>query len=184
MIGTRRGARGMMGDRMKSGTLAAVTAVLLLHAGGLCDPAAAQGQARTDTPAGERPDDPAKFFLFHMTDVTYEQARADYVFCIQQARPILSLRDKMGNSGGGLLGAMIGARMAEIDRLRMRNAAMRQCMGLIGYARYLVPEPEWKALVNEGDIVVADNGQPDPVVVERLARFASGPAPTTQRLDP
>jgi hypothetical protein len=174
MIDGTRGARGTMGGSMKRKTLAAAWAALLLNAG----PAAAQPQ-----PAGERQDDPAKFFLFHMAGVSYDQARADYVYCIRQAWPILSLRDKMGNSGGGLLGAMIGARMGEIDRLRMRNAAMRQCMGLIGYARYFVPEPEWKVLVNDGDIVVADNGRPDPVVIERLARFASGPVPTTQRLD-
>jgi hypothetical protein len=184
MLAPAPGGAAAWGNDMKRGMLAAATAGLLLHAGGMSDPAAAQGQPRADAPAGERQDDPAKFFLFHMAGVSYDQARADYVFCIQQARPILSLRDKMGNAGGGLLGAMIGARMGEIDRLRMRNAAMRQCMGLIGYARYLVPEPEWKMLVNEGDIVVADNGQPDPVVIERLARFASGPAPTTQRLDP
>lgn len=183
MIGARRG-RGMMGDKMKRRTLAAAMAALLLHAGAIGDPAAAQRQAGAGQPAGESQDDPAKFFLFHLAGVSYEQARADYVYCIQQARPILSLRDKMGYSGGGLLGAMVGARMGEIDRLRMRNAAMRQCMGLIGYARYHVPEAEWKVLVNEGDIVLADNGQPDPVVVERLARFASGPVPTTQRLDP
>jgi hypothetical protein len=175
MIDGKRRGHGMMGGQMKRETLAAALAALLLSAG----PAAAQAQ-----PAGERQDDPAKFFLFHMDGVSYEQARADYVYCIQQARPILSLRDKMGNAGGGLLGAMIGARMGEIDRLRMRNAAMRRCMGLIGYARYFVPEPEWKLLVNEGDIVLADNGQPDPVVIERLARFASGPVPTTRRLDP
>lgn len=138
-------------------------------------------------PAAEQPaepqDDPAKFFVFHLDGVAFETARADYGYCIGQSWRILSLRDKTP-SQGGLLGALINGRMAEIDRFRMRNAAMRKCMGLMGYARYAMPESEWKILVKQGDIVVADNNKVDPEVVERLARLASGPTPATERLDP
>lgn len=127
--------------------------------------------------------DPAKFFLFHLDGVSFETARADYGYCIGQSWRILSLRDKMP-SQGGLLGALINGRMAQIDRFRMRNAAMRKCMGMLGYARYRIPTDEWKALVKEGDIVVANNNKVDPEVVDRLASYASGPTPTTERLDP
>ena len=128
-------------------------------------------------------DDPAKFFLFHLDGVSFETARADYGYCIGQSWRILSLRDKMP-SGGGLLGAIINSRMGQIDRFRMRNAAMRKCMGLMGYSRYKVAESDWDALVKKGDIVVANNNEVDLEVVDRLARYASGPTPATERLDP
>lgn len=126
-------------------------------------------------------DDPAKFFLFHGEGLGKDQVRGDLVYCIGQAYPILSMRDKMGSSGG-LLGAIINSHMAGIDRLRMRNAAMRKCMGMMGYARYQVPEEIWKPLVRNGDIVIGDNGRIDPEVVERMVDFATGAVPPTERL--
>jgi hypothetical protein len=137
--------------------------------------------AKDDAVAEDIPGDPAKFFLFHKEGVSADQVRGDLVFCIGQARPILSMRDRMGGSGG-LLGAIINARMAEIDRFRMRNAAMRKCMGMIGYDRYLVPEDMWKVVVDEGDIVLNDDALVDIDVVERMVAFASGPKPTGERL--
>lgn len=136
---------------------------------------------KDDAIVEEIPGDPAKFFLFHMEGVSADQVRGDLVYCIGQARPIISLRDRMGSSGG-LLGAVINARMAEIDRFRMRNAAMRKCMGMIGYDRYLVPEDIWKIVVNEGDIVLDDNALVDIDVIERMVAFASGPKPAGERL--
>lgn len=136
---------------------------------------------KDDAMAEDIPGDPAKFFLFHLEGVTADQARGDLVYCIGQARPIISLRDRMGSTGG-LLGAVINARMGEIDRFRMRNAAMRKCMGMIGYDRYLVPEDMWKVVVNEGDIVLDDNALVDIDVVERMVAFASGPKPAGERL--
>ena len=140
-----------------------------------------KAEAAAETEAKE--DDPAKFFLFHQEGVAFETAKADYSYCIDQSWRILSLRDKMP-SGGGLIGALINARMAEIDRFRMRNAAMRKCMGLMGYSRYRIAEGDWDTLVKKGDIVVANNNMVDPEVVDRLARYASGPVPATERLDP
>ncbi len=61
---------------------------------------------------------------------------------------------------------------------------MRKCMGLYGYARYKVPQAEWKLLVKEGDIVLDNKGAPDPEVIDRMAIFASGPTPAGERLDP
>lgn len=152
-------------------------------AAGFCTSAAASQSAKPDATEEEPTEDPSKFFLFHQEGVSFEVARADYGYCIGQSWRILSQRDKMP-SQGGLLGAMINGRMAAIDRFRMRNAAMRKCMGLMGYSRYQVPAAEWKALVKEGDIVVANNNKVDPEVVDRLARFASGPTPSNERLDP
>jgi hypothetical protein len=128
-------------------------------------------------------DDPAKFFLFHQEGISFDTARADYGYCIDQSWRILSLRDKMP-SGGGLLGALINARMGQIDRFRMRNAAMRKCMGLMGYSRYKISAADWDVMVKKGDIVVANNNQVDLEVLDRLSRYASGPTPTTERLDP
>jgi hypothetical protein len=128
-------------------------------------------------------DDPAKFFLFHLPGVTADQARGDLVFCIGQARPVLSMRDRTGGTGG-LLGAMINGRMAEIDRFRMRNAVMRKCMGMMGYDRYAVPQDTWNRIVNEGNIVIDNDGLVDTEVVERMVAFASGPAPVFEKVDP
>lgn len=149
-------------------------------------PSALAAEKKADKPkddaiAEEIPGDPAKFFLFHMENVSADQVRGDLVYCIGQARPIISLRDRMGSSGG-LLGAVINARMGEIDRFRMRNAAMRKCMGMIGYDRYLVPEDMWKVVVDEGDIVLNDDALVDIDVVERMVAFASGPKPAGERL--
>lgn len=126
-------------------------------------------------------DDSAKFFLFHKAGVSIDQARGDLIYCIGQARPILSFRDRYGGSGG-LLGAMINGRMAEIDRFRMRNAAMRKCMGMMNYDRYAMPQEQWKTLVNEGDIVLDNDGLVSAEVVERMAAYASGPVPATEKL--
>jgi hypothetical protein len=143
--------------------------------------AADSKQAPNAAGGSEIPGDPAKFFLFHKDGVALDQARGDLVYCIGQARPILSMRDRMP-SNGGLIGAMINGRMAEIDRFRMRNAAMRKCMGMVGYNRYLVPEDMWKTVVDEGDIVLNDDALVDIDVVERMVAFASGPKPTGERL--
>ncbi len=143
-------------------------------------PVLAADKKPVDVPE-EIPGDPAKFFLFHAEGVSADQARGDLVYCIDQARPMLSLRDRLP-SNGGLIGALINGRMAEIDRFRMRNAAMRKCMGMMGYDRYLVPEAVWKVVVDEGDIVLNDSALVDIDVVERMVAFASGPKPAGERL--
>jgi hypothetical protein len=163
-----------------------IAALLITAASIATAPMAGAAETKTEKPkddavAEEIPGDPAKFFLFHMENVSADQARGDLIYCIEQARPILSMRDRMP-SGGGLLGAVINGRMAEIDRFRMRNAAMRKCMGMMGYDRYLVPEDIWKVVVNEGDIVLDDNALVDIDVVERMVAFASGPTPAGERL--
>ena len=140
----------------------------------------AAAQKAPDVPAATP--DPGKFFLFHASaGASADQVRADLLFCIGQARPILSMRDRYP-SGGGLLGGLINGRMADIDRFRMRNAAMRKCMGMFGYDRYLVPEDQWKAIVKKGDIVLGDNQKVDPEVVESMVAFATGPVPAGEKL--
>ena len=158
-------------------------AALAAAASGLTPAAAAAPAPAKPAEAAPEGDDPAKFFVFHQDGVSFETARADYGYCIGQSWRILSLRDKMP-SQGGLLGALINGRMAQIDRFRMRNAAMRKCMGLMGYSRYRIAEHDWDVMVKKGDIVVANNNQVDLEVLDRLARYASGPTPVTERLDP
>ncbi|MGN6358597.1 MAG: hypothetical protein ACTHLU_14115 [Novosphingobium sp.] len=146
-------------------------------------PKLSQGAGKEAKASPAEKDDPAKFFLFYKGDISADQVRADLVYCIGQAKPILSFRDQAPNSGG-LLGALINGRMAEIDRFRMRNAAMRKCMGLMGYQRYVVAQEFWRATVKNGDIVQDDKGLVDPEVVERMVAFAIGPVPATVRLQP
>lgn len=139
--------------------------------------------AAIDEPAAaaSNADDPAKFFLFHTSEMPKDVVRADLFYCIDRAQNIIAARDRFG-SGGGLIGALINSRMASIDRFRMRNASMRKCMGLMGYDRYAMPQAEWKVLVKDGDIVVDNKNRIDPEVVERMVDFATGPAPKTEKL--
>ncbi|MEP6869114.1 MAG: hypothetical protein ABJA20_11420 [Novosphingobium sp.] len=167
----------MLKLKLRSLAIAAAGAVTLLSAQWAMAADKFVSSATGENPA-ELQDNPAKYFLFHSTGLSADQVRGDLVYCIGLARPILSMRDRMPNTGG-LIGALIEGRMAEIDRLRMRNAAMRKCMGLMGYDRYGIPQQEWKALVKQGDIVVDNDGLVDPEVVERMVAFAIGPAPTT-----
>ena len=132
--------------------------------------------AQTAAPPDE---DPSKFFLFHAQGISAATARADYSYCIDQVKGISSFRERIGYGGG-----LLGGRLAEIDRFRMRNAGMRKCMHLHGYDRYQVPQIEWKRVVNEGDIVLDNKGQTDPNVIERMAQFAAGPQPATRKLAP
>lgn len=162
---------------MRGFALVAIVAGLLLGAG-------AGAQERRGGGAQAAGDDPSKFFVFHLEGISYQQARSDYLYCIGLAEPIRSQRDQMGYVSGGLLGAIMNGRMGDIDRFRMRNAAMRQCMGLIGYHRYAMPEAEWNAMVADGNLVVGNDQRVDMAVVARLAHYAAGPAPATQRLDP
>lgn len=127
--------------------------------------------------------DPAKFFLFHAGEQSADQFRGDIVYCIGLAYPILSMRDRMGSTGG-LFGALLNGRMADIDRFRMRNAAMRKCMGLMGYARYEVAEARWNEIVKRGDIVKDNDGLVDPEVIENMVGFATAPAPSSGRVEP
>lgn len=132
--------------------------------------------AQTVAPPDE---DPSKFFLFHAQGISADTARADFSYCIDQVKGITSYRERIGYGGG-----LLGGRMAEIDRLRMRNAGMRKCMHLHGYDRYQVPQTEWRRIVNEGDIVLDNKGQIDPDVIKRMAQFAAGPQPAARKLAP
>ncbi len=128
----------------------------------------------------EEKSDPAKFFLFYGPGLSKDQVRGDLVYCIDQAKDILSERDRVPSMG--LIGALINGRMAEIDRFRMRNAAMRKCMGMMGYKRFAVPQEQWRMVVDKGDIVVDNKGQVDLAAIERMVDFATGPKPAGEEL--
>lgn len=165
------------------GLAPALAGALALY-GVVAAPAALAQRGKTVAAAPEAvTEDPSKFFMFHLEGISAATARADLTYCVDQAHTILSMRDR-NPSGGGLLGALLNGRMAEIDRFRMRTAAMRKCMGLFGYARYQIPAAQWKAMVKEGDMIVDNKGQVDPEVIDRMAAFASGPTPSSPRLDP
>lgn len=130
----------------------------------------------------EKQDDPAKFFLFHKDGVAEDVARGDILYCVGQSVSVMSSRAK--TQTGGLLAFIINDRLGDIDTLRMRNAAMRKCMGLHGYQRYAIPEVEWNVFVDHGDIVVANDGKASAQVIDRMAAYASGPKPEAEVLAP
>jgi hypothetical protein len=150
-----------------------------------CWPALAFGQA------SPTPEDINRYYLFHLQGVSLESAKADYLYCSEQIRDILTyddivFRDYHSNqiTQTGLLGALLVELISSGERRRVHNSAMRRCMALFGYHRYRVSEAEWRDLVSGGDIVRAGAEAADSAVVDRLARFASGPVPNGPELDP
>lgn len=172
-----------LGDSAESGCrwkllLAAAAAMF-------CSPVATLGQASSP------PEDPNRYFLFNLQGVSFESAKADYLYCSEQIQDIITYddliyRDYHSNriETPGLLHALLVELIASGERRRVHNAAMRRCMALFGYHRYRVSEAEWRALVSGGDIVRSGAQTGDSAVLDRLARFASGPVPPGPELDP
>jgi hypothetical protein len=123
--------------------------------------------------AREQDDDPRKFFWFHREGVSAEAARNDIEYCLAQSSGIRAERNRTSGTGG-LIGVLVESAIngiiEGIETRRMRYAGVRMCMGLYGYSRFLVPEPEWEAMMRADD------------AVDRLVAFSSGPLPTTERL--
>jgi hypothetical protein len=185
MIGLRsRGSDRMRRERnVKVGLRR--KAMMVVAAAMVSWPFVASGQA---TPT---PEDLNRYFLFNLQGVSFESAKADYLYCSEQIRGILTyddivFRDYHSNqiTQTGLLGALLVELISNGERRRVHNSAMRRCMALFGYHRYRVPEAEWRALVSGGDIVRAGAEAADSAVVDRLAQFASGPVPNGPELDP
>ena len=151
----------------------------------VCWPVTAFGQAAPS------PEELNRYYLFHLQGVSFENAKADYLYCSEQIRDILTyddivFRDYHTNriTQPGLAGVLLVELISGGERRRVHNAAMRRCMALFGYHRYRVSEAEWHALVGGGDIVRAAGEAADSGAVDRLARFASGPVPNGPVLDP
>lgn len=138
-------------------------------------PASAQGAAPAKTTAAAEEDDPSKFFWFHKPDVTPAVARVDIETCFVQVGAIAGRQQTNPGASMGLIGALVGGVINGItqgvEARRMRDAAMRTCMGLYGYGRYRVAEAEWNAMMRAPD------------ALDRLSGFAAGTQPVTERLD-
>jgi hypothetical protein len=132
--------------------------------------------------------DERKFFVFHKTGVSFEQARTDLGFCSRfiprgqqrflpdfvawkQADPATPMPTTLNY---GLVGVAIMAIIAgPIDR-SVRQTRMMRCMLPRGYARYRTSEALWKQ-INSDDLATS---------VEVQARIAAGPVPPTPRTLP
>ncbi len=157
---------------------ALAAAALLCAAGGqsVAQDAAAQSggaQPAAQDDRDEDEDDPSKFFWFHGEGVAADTARADIEYCVAQTSTIQARRNP-SSGAGGLIGALVEGVvhgiMEGVETRRMRDAGMRKCMGLYGYQRYQVPEPQWNAMMRADD------------AIERLTAYTSGPTPSTERL--
>lgn len=150
----------------------AAAAAALLHLAPA--PALAAQDAAEAAEKGEE-DDPSKFFWFHKQGIAPELARTDIEYCAMLAGTI-EAKQNPSSGQGGLIGALVEGIMKGVmegvETRRMRDAGMRKCMGLYGYARYQVPEPDWNLMMRADDRV------------ERLTAYASGSSPTTERLAP
>jgi hypothetical protein len=142
--------------------------------------------------AAPSPEELNRYYLFNLQGVSFESAKADYLYCAGQIRDIITYDDLISRdyhsnrieTPGGPLGAVLEALIASGQRRIVHNAAMRRCMAILGYHRYRVGEAEWRALVSGGDITRTGADAAGSDVVDRLARFASGPVPAGPELDP
>jgi hypothetical protein len=134
-------------------------------------PVPGTGQAKTP----ERDDDPSKFFWFNKAGADPTVVRTDIEYCIAQTSGMAGRVQQNAGAGAGLIGALVGGIINGItqgvETRRMRDAGLRKCMSLYGYARYRVAEPAWNELMR-GD-----------GALDRLVAFATGPVPATERLD-
>lgn len=148
----------------------ALAALPLLH-GISVSPAFAQSAPAPST-------NPMRHFMFHASGVSEETALADYRFCAEQALPVLSLNDMIGNNKG-ILGNYMGGK----DRRDMRAAVMRRCMHTQGYDRYAMKPDAWDAIVGKGDMAVVDDGVNEPAL-RKFAALAASARPSEERLAP
>lgn len=133
--------------------------------------------------------DERKFFIFHRTDTSLDEARADLNFCFRyvQTGPGIIFpyfyawkghgagRPAIYDGGQyGMVGALIGAMIAGGLERSKRQMNMMHCMLPRGYQRYRISEPLWKEL----------NGKERVASIEVQARLASGPVPVTPRIVP
>lgn len=127
-----------------------------------------------------------KFFVFHHTDLTYEEASRDLAECrvhlsrgdprplpgfvawIDPARRSLTPRQ----SPYGLVGDVILSFVAPKMERGLANSKMLMCMNPRGYDRYAVDQASYEALL-EGD----ERG-----IIAMQAKLATGPAPSGERL--
>jgi|GEM_PF-5937619 hypothetical protein len=121
---------------------------------------------------------PMRHFMFHAPGASEETALADYRFCAEQALPVLSLNDMIGNNKG-ILGNYMGGK----DRRDMRAAVMRRCMHAHGYDRYAMKPDAWDAIVGKGDMAVVDDGLNEPAL-QKFAALAASARPGEERLAP
>ncbi len=132
--------------------------------------------------AASAEDDPSKFYMFYIAGQPRAVVEADWQFCSDQASVVLSFSDKIGRPGG-LITGIVTDMMSSKDRFRMRSAAMRRCMGMLGYDRYAMSEADWRALVGEGDLVMRKDGIIDHARIAKFAEVAAGPMPSSGKLD-
>jgi len=122
--------------------------------------------------------DPRRHFYFHSgVSKSLELVKADYRFCADQARPVLSFNDKISNNTG-----LLGNFMASKDRRNMRAAIMRRCMFFKGYKRYSLPQSEWAEIVGEGDMAILKTGDINDGAIANFAALAILPEPKGEEL--
>jgi hypothetical protein len=126
-----------------------------------------------------------KFYYFHRSDVSFEEAYQDLRECrthLVSGGPAAlpgfipwgeqHQREKVEGTplvGGLVVGAIAAVVIPKMIRGQQSNK-MRRCMGTRGYDRYAIPEETWN-LLNEGD---------EQQLIQLQAKLASGPKPADE----
>lgn len=143
------------------------------------------------------PDDFEKYFFFHRTDTSFEEAYADVTECdaltsglsyygggdnwaVQNAVMQYGLA---GAVGGAIGSAMADAIFGSAERRKQRRINMRNCMFYKGYDRYGLEKDLWQSFHFEEGLT-RENAEDRARALLQQARVASGPQPSQGRLIP
>ena len=143
-------------------------------------------------------DDYEKYFYFHRSETDFETAFADVTECdaISSGSSIYMGVDagQMGANMAqyGLLAGAVGGAVASLmadaifgsaERRKQRRLNVRNCMHFKGYDRYGLAKDLWQEFHFEEGLSKTDTEEREEKLMMQ-ARVASGPAPTTERLNP
>jgi hypothetical protein len=138
-----------------------------------------------------------KYYYFHRSETSFDQAFADITECDALASGISYYRGSSepypGFYGsqygiGGAIGGAIGAALADAifgssERRKVRRINMRNCLGFKGYQRYGLSKELWKTFnFEEGN--GREEAETRDAMLLQQTRVASGQKPQQEALEP
>lgn len=138
-----------------------------------------------------------KYFYFHRPETSFDQAYADITECDSLGSGVnyymraddWAIQNAFNQGGlAGGVGGMIGSMLADAifgsaARRQQKRVNIRNCMYYKGYDRYGLEKSLWQEFHFEEGLS-RENADKRAAALKQQARVASGPQPTTQRLEP
>lgn len=133
-----------------------------------------------------------KYYFFHRTGTTFEEALADLRDCDGFARGLSSgykyqeapypyTYTAAGVAGGVIANVMIAAIFGSAEKRRLRRVNMRRCMGYRGYDRFGLEKDLWQEF-NFEEGFSGEGEDKRQAMLAQQAKVASGPRPAGKEL--